>query len=159
MPSKLKPPAKPLHLRGAGKTGVRTQFAALCLRFKHDELQFCLVTSRGTGRWIPPKGWPMHKQTPAAAAATEAWEEAGLTGKIFETCVGVYAARKELDDETLPVMTLVYALKVKNVHSDWPEKSERRRKWFSQKRAAKKVDEHDLRHLIATFDPATLKRH
>ena len=127
-PPKVKKKARRLHLHGAAKTDVRTQFAALCYRYKRDELQICLITSRGTGRWIPPKGWPMHKQTPADAAATEAWEEAGLTGKVFDTCIGVYSYNKPVKDRELPIMSLVYPIRVKSIHTDWPEKSQRKRK-------------------------------
>jgi 8-oxo-dGTP pyrophosphatase MutT (NUDIX family) len=145
-----------VSLRGADKTDLRTQFAALCYRFKREKLQICLITSRGTGRWILPKGWPMHKQTPAEAAATEAWEEAGLTGKARDASVGTYSYIKLMKDQDLPIMTLVYPLEVKKVHDDWPEKNQRRRKWFSPKKAAKKVDEQELSLLLAAFDPKAL---
>ena len=39
-----------------------------------------LISSLGTGRWIIPKGWPMHNTTPAGAAGIEAFEEAGVLG-------------------------------------------------------------------------------
>ena len=67
----------PLRFRTGHKTDIRAQFAALCWRMKNDKVQICLITSRTRQRWIIPKGWPMHKQTPAAAAAAEAFEEAG----------------------------------------------------------------------------------
>ncbi|MFC6583776.1 NUDIX hydrolase [Sulfitobacter aestuariivivens] len=54
---------------------MRTQFAALCYRVKKGKVQVLLVTSRGTKRWIVPKGWPMDGKTPAQSAALEAWEE------------------------------------------------------------------------------------
>jgi 8-oxo-dGTP pyrophosphatase MutT (NUDIX family) len=37
-----------------------------------------LVTSRDTGRWLIPKGWPMKGRKPWEPAAQEALEEAGL---------------------------------------------------------------------------------
>jgi hypothetical protein len=43
-------------LGDAAKTDLRTQFAALCYRVKNEKVQFCLVTSRRSGRWIVPKG-------------------------------------------------------------------------------------------------------
>ena len=65
----------PISLRGAAKSDVRTQFAALCYRIKRGKVQVLLVTSRRTKRWIVPKGWPMEGRTPADSAAQEAWEE------------------------------------------------------------------------------------
>lgn len=38
----------------------RTQYAALCYRkSKGGRLEILLLTSRDTGRWVIPKGWPM----------------------------------------------------------------------------------------------------
>lgn len=100
----------------------------------------------------------MHKQTPAQAAATEAWEEAGLTGKAYDVCLGVYTYQKIHKSKTFPVITLVYPVKVNNVHSDWPEAHERRRRWVSLKKAAAKVQEPELKQIIAGFSPAAVKR-
>jgi hypothetical protein len=55
----------PLRLTGAAKTEPRTQFAVLPWRLEKGKVKVCLVTSRGTGRWILPKGWPMDDTTPA----------------------------------------------------------------------------------------------
>jgi 8-oxo-dGTP pyrophosphatase MutT (NUDIX family) len=37
----------------------RLQYAALCYRAQRGKLQILMITSRDTGRWIIPKGWPM----------------------------------------------------------------------------------------------------
>ena len=52
--------------------------------------QVLLVTSRDTGRWVIPKGWPMPDRTPEAAAAREAWEEAGVEGEVSDRCIGLF---------------------------------------------------------------------
>ncbi|WP_341367047.1 NUDIX hydrolase [Yoonia sp. BS5-3] len=143
----------PLKLRGGRKTDVRAQFAALCWRIKNDKVEICLITSRTRKRWIIPKGWPMHKQTPAAAAATEAFEEAGLSGETTDICLGVFSYSRSHKLDNAPIITMVYPLHVRHTHSDWPEKHQRRRKWFSQKKAAKKLSEPELKHIVATFNP------
>lgn len=148
----------PLDLRKAAKTQVRTQFAALCYRTVKQELQICLVTSRNTQRWILPKGWPMHNQTPAQAAATEAWEEAGLTGKAFDICLGVYTYTKRTKAGGLPVAVLVYPVRVRNVHSEWPEAHQRKRRWMTPQKAARKLREPALKQIVAGFSPALVKR-
>jgi len=147
----------PLHLSKVAKTQTRTQFAALCYRIRNDKPEICLVTSRRTKRWILPKGWPMHGQTPAQAAATEAWEEAGLTGKARDRCLGVYSYTKRRKPENLTVIALVYPLEVRNVHSDWPEAHQRKRRWLSPKKAAKKLQEPALKRIVAGFTPAQAK--
>lgn len=148
----------PLKLRSGSKTDVRAQFAALCWRVKNDEVQICLVTSRTRKRWIIPKGWPMNRQTPAKAAATEAFEEAGLSGEAFDICLGVFSHSKPRKVGNAPIITLVYPVHVTHVHSDWPEKHERRRKWFSLSKAAKKLSEPELKRIVASFRPHKIGR-
>ena len=79
-PSKPKP--LPLSIDPIQKRMARAQFGALCYRVEKGMVQILLVTSRGTKRWIVPKGWPEDGLTPAEAAAKEAGEEAGVTGKV-----------------------------------------------------------------------------
>ncbi len=146
----------PIRIAARRKSDVRTQFAALCYRMGAPGLEVCLVTSRGTGRWILPKGWPMDGQTPAAAAATEAWEEAGLTGQAFDRCLGVYSYVKPLDRTRTACVAMVFPVLVREVHDDWPERAQRKRKWFDRDRAAAKLDEPELRHIVQAFDPRDL---
>ncbi|WP_375255290.1 NUDIX hydrolase [Yoonia sp.] len=148
----------PLKLRSGRKTDARAQFAALCWRVKNDKVQVCLITSRARKRWIIPKGWPMHKQTPANAAATEAYEEAGLRGEAIDICLGVYSHSKPEKVGNAPIVTLVYPLHVTHVHSSYPEMHQRRRKWFSLKKAAKKLSEPALKLIVANFNPTNLGR-
>lgn len=155
MPKLSKKPV-PLKLRSGGKTDVRAQLAALCYRYKDDKLQICLVTTRGSGHWIVPRGWPMHKLTPGEAAAVEAYEEAGLTGTVHPNSIGAYSYDKPMDGGVTPVMVMVYALHVTDVAKEWPEKKQRDRKWMSPKKAAAQIDAPGLQQIVATFDPARL---
>lgn len=149
----------PIHLGPNAKTGVRTQFGALCWRVRKDQVQIALVTSRRTKRWIIPKGWPADGATPAEAAAVEAREEAGLEGRVHEVCLGIYSYTKDIDPKTsLPCVVAVFPLKVKEQHAKWPEAGERRRKWFSVKKAASLVGSAELRRIILDFDPRSLAR-
>lgn len=143
-----------IELGDAAKTDLRTQFAALCYRIKDEKVQFCLITSRGTGRWIIPKGWPMDGETPMNAAATEAFEEAGVRGKISSRPIGVYSYNKaRANDDDLPCIAVVYPLKVKRVLTKWPEKKQRQRKWVSRKKAAALIDEPELSEIMLRFKP------
>ena len=91
--------------------------------------------------------------TPGESAANEAMEEAGVTGKINERPLGVYYYEKTLKNgENYPCIVTIYAMEVKKTWADYQEKSERRRKWFSQKGAAKRVLEPDLALLIKSFN-------
>ena len=148
-----RPAQLPVRLRKGRKTDVRAQFGALCWRRKNGQLQICLVTTRTTARWTVPKGWPMHKETPAAAAATEAWEEAGLTGTATDRCLGVFSYVKPLKTGQKPVLCMVYPVEVTAVAKVWPEAGQRKRKWFTPEKAARKVEWPELRRILATFDP------
>lgn len=148
----------PLQMGDATKSDVRSQFAALCYRVEDGAPEVLLITSRGTGRWILPRGWPMDGMTPAEAAAQEAWEEAGVRGKVRDLCIGIYAFNKELDDgQRLPCIVSVFPLKVKTLAKEFPEAKQRKRKWFSPAQAASRVNEPELKRLLQQFDPGMLK--
>ena len=142
-----------LELEPAQKREVRTQFGALCWRRRDSEVQVLLVTTRRTKRWVVPKGWPMGGETPAGAAALEAYEEGGVEGKLSQTCLGIYAYTKELEGDDLPCVVAVFPLKVTKKHKDWPEAHERKRQWYSLKKAAEKVQEPELKRILREFDP------
>jgi 8-oxo-dGTP pyrophosphatase MutT (NUDIX family) len=116
--------------------------------------EILLITSRDTGRWVIPKGWPMADLCPADAAAREAWEEAGVEGRAGDA-LGFFAYRKGLPGQVaVPCVVEVFAMRVDRLADRYPEKGQRRRKWFSPEKAAKKVDEPGLRALILGFAPA-----
>ena len=139
--------------------GVRTQYGALCWRERGGKPQVLLVTSRRTGRWVIPKGWPLDGEAPEASARREAAEEAGVKGKVEATCLGLYSYVKHPDlDDALPCAVAVYPIKVKSLANNWPEKGERRRKWFSLKKAAAEVKEKELARILKRFDPTSLRR-
>ena len=147
----------PLTYSGAGKRDIRTQFAALCYRVQNDKVQILLVTSRGSGRWIIPKGWPKDGATPSKSALSEAWEEAGVKGRAMDVCLGLYSYEKELDEiDNLPCVAMVYPVKVKSLETKYPEAKQRKRKWVSQKQAAKMVAEPELARILKDFDPKAL---
>lgn len=137
----------------------RTQYAALCWRAHRGRIEVLLITSRDTGRWVIPKGWPMADLAPYAAAAREAWEEAGVEGTAGEDALGVYAYDKVMKPgHALPCAVAVYPLRVERLADRFPERKERRRKWFAAEKAARKVAEPDLRAIFASLaaDPSQL---
>jgi 8-oxo-dGTP pyrophosphatase MutT (NUDIX family) len=150
-------PAESFRPAGPDDTPV-TQFGALCWRQGEDGVQVLLVTSRDTGRWIIPKGWPILGLRPEETAAREAWEEAGVRGVASSCALGAYTYDKVVDrlanpPVTMPCVVAVYALNVALRDRDFPEADERRHKWMSRKKAARKVDEPELAALIAAFEP------
>lgn len=113
-----------------------------------------LITSRGTGRWVIPKGNPMNGMPHHAAAAYEAEEEAGLRGLACPVPLGTYRYRKQRrNGASLMVDVEVFPLAVTEELSGWKEQGERERRWFSLTEAAGLVDEPDLRDLMHSFGP------
>lgn len=125
------------------------QYAALPLRKGKTSPEILLITSRFTKRWVLPKGWPAKKLTPWQAAAREAFEEAGITGKIEHKAVGAYEYDKWLrPGKIIRCKVKVFPFKVAKQLDDWPEADERTREWVSTKEAAKRVLEPELKALL-----------
>lgn len=140
------------HQADAPDGGQLSQHAALCWRMHRGGVEVLLITSRDTGRWIIPKGWPMSGKTAAQTAAQEAWEEAGVKGQIAEDALGHYAYDKlRTKLAPLPCGVSVFPLRVETVADKFPERKERRRKWFAAANAARKVDEPELRALLSAI--------
>lgn len=132
----------------------RRQVAALPWRRTDAGLEILLVTSRETRRWVTPKGGRMPGRTDAEAAAIEALEEAGIEGVVAHEPLGTFRYLKILKRRAPRwCVVAVHALEVKTQHDDWHERGQRERVWVSRDEAVRRVDEPDLKALIAAFDP------
>ncbi|WP_343069769.1 NUDIX hydrolase [Paracoccus amoyensis] len=151
-----------------GRRPVSMQVAALCL--DGDTGKVLLITSRGTGRWVIPKGWPMAGRTLARAAEQEAWEEAGVRGQINHAELGRYSYDKDQDSGfSVPVEVRVFVLNVSSLAETFPEDDQRNRQWFSPVEAAQRVREPGLKQILlglsrgqspdANITSATVNRH
>lgn len=111
-------------------------------------MEVCLVTSRGTGRWIIPKGWPMKGRRDDEAAAIEAKEEAGLVGTTLRAALGSYTywRRTRVDFRLTRVET--FALRVKRQKRSWKEQHQRSAVWLPLPQAADAVMEPELSTLL-----------
>jgi 8-oxo-dGTP pyrophosphatase MutT (NUDIX family) len=127
---------------------MKKQYAALPFRIQKSETQILLITTRQKGKWSVPKGWPMKNRTPPIAAAIEAFEEAGIVGKVGRKKIGKFTHRKNLGAKTFKCDVDVYPLTVQGKLNKWPEKNERKRRWFSKEVAAELVKPKGLRRAI-----------
>jgi 8-oxo-dGTP pyrophosphatase MutT (NUDIX family) len=133
----------------------RQQYAALCYRVrkKTGELEMLLLTSRDTGRWVIPKGWPMPGKLSHEVAAREAFEEAGVRGTVEIEPLGAFSYDKVLKDGIqVPCRVQVYALDVNDLAKNFKEKGERTVEWVSCSEAIKRVREPELRDIILAFE-------
>ena len=135
-----------------GTAPCRLQVAALPWRTTENGVEIMLITSRDTGRWVLPKGWPEAREPLCEAAAREAGEEAGLRGKISHFEAGRYFYAKALaSGEEVPCEVLVFPMQVERVSDRWKEKRARTRKWVNSAEAVQMINEPDLCQIIAHF--------
>ena len=130
------------------------QYGALPYRFSPDAaMEILLVTTRGTRRWIIPKGWPMKGLRPAKSAAREAFEEAGVTGRIGAKPMGLFTYDKLVDEAGTQTTckVRVYPLLVKRQSHVWPESHQRTTQWVEPSRAIAMIKEPDLKKIVASF--------
>ena len=130
------------------------QVAALCHREGKNGREILLVTSRGRGRWILPKGWPKKKMSSAQTALEEAFEEAGLRGRVLEKPIGQYHYTKTSGaGATLNCVAMIYEVAFVEMVKNYPEKGDRKVKWFSPKAAAQAVESPELADILRDFKP------
>jgi 8-oxo-dGTP pyrophosphatase MutT (NUDIX family) len=140
--------------RRKAKRAVRIQYAALPYRFTQAAaLEILLLTTRRTKRWIIPKGWPIKGLRPAKSAAREAFEEAGVLGKVSAKSVGLFTYDKLLDEDGVlaPCEVKVFPLFVSRQSEAWPESEQRIVQWVEPTKAASLVKEPGLKTLITAF--------
>ncbi len=128
------------------------QVGALPWRKRGGTIEILLVTSRTTGRWLIPKGGVMANFVDMNAARQEAFEEAGVTGRMQRKSIGTYTYSKL--DAGYPAQLCrvkVYALEVVHELRAWPEMTQRKRRWYAVKDALKRVGERDLRKIVQKF--------
>ncbi|MDO6669918.1 NUDIX hydrolase [Paracoccus sp. 1_MG-2023] len=133
-----------------GRRPAAMQVAAICRDDTSGRVM--LITSRGTGRWVIPKGWPMAGRTLAGAAAQEAWEEAGLCGRVDEVEIGRFTYDKVQDQGyAIPVQVRVFMMHVASVAETFPEVDQRERHWFTPTEAAGLVAEPGLSRILTSL--------
>ena len=130
-----------------GRRPPALQVGAICRQPGSEKV--LLITSRDTGRWVIPKGWPMGGRSLAHAALQEAWEEAGVRGRVDMAEMGRFRYDKQqASGFVLPVEVALYPVQVMELADDFPECDERQRQWFAPAEAADHVAETGLQHIL-----------
>lgn len=132
------------------------QSAALPYRWSAGGPQILLVTSRATRRWVVPKGSIKSGMSSSASAALEAYEEAGVHGRIMRTPVGRYAYSKKNGRRGQLCLVQVFPLRVQRILRDWPERRQRRREWTTFAIARERVHEAALKRILLRFEARLL---
>jgi len=134
------------------------QVAALAIRLDGEAgLRVMLVTSRGTKRYVAPKGWRMKGRQDHDAAQIEAMQEAGVVGRIRKKPIGFYEYWKRLSNHFELCRVKVFLLEVERQLGDWKERGQRRIAWFDVDQAADMVDDPGMSAIIRAL-PVRLRR-
>jgi 8-oxo-dGTP pyrophosphatase MutT (NUDIX family) len=143
-----------------GRNGIEPalQAGAIPYTIVRNTPVFLLITSRGTGRWIFPKGAPMKGYQLWQVAAREAYEEAGIEGEVETTPIGRYRGLKGSLQPT-PIEVQMFPLRVIRQLDDWPEKQSRHRHWVILAEARRLLSDPQLVEMASlvhkrALDPA-----
>jgi 8-oxo-dGTP pyrophosphatase MutT (NUDIX family) len=121
------------------------QSAALPYRIRPDgRIEVLLVTSRGKGRWILPKGKVKPGLSPSASAAKEAYEEAGVSGRIDSLSIASFAIAAKADAPRFPIFPLLVEVEA----IIWPEMFQRQRRWMDLDEAIATLNNRDVRSAL-----------
>ena len=126
-----------------------TKWGVIPYRFlKKGGLEVLLITTKSK-KWGLPKGNMIRKLGPSRTALVEAYEEAGIAGKVSKEMIQCMHKNTCL---------YLYPMLVTKVYSNWPEESKRSRKWVKLSKAAKIIGRKELRRTLKRFDPEELSR-
>lgn len=127
------------------------QSAVVAYRLDADHPKVMMITSRSRQRWVLPKGHICEGQRARTAAANEAFEEAGVRGRLARRKIGTYLYKKPDEAEDRRYKVKVFPMEVDRVADDWPEMRERERKWMNFPAAVNAVNEPELKVLLRDF--------
>ena len=122
------------------------QAGAICYRHMDGRFEMLLIGSRRNGRWGIPKGGIEAGESSHQAARREAFEEAGVRGKVGPVPIGVFHYRKE--GKALTFRVRVHLLRVKTIAGKFAEKGQRSSTWASIPRALELTWNDELQTIL-----------
>ena len=115
----------------------REQAGVIPFRRKKGAVEVCLIRNKGRKKWKIPKGFVDPGETSEQAALKEAWEEAGLTGRLVGDPIGSY----EYDKWGLKLTVSVYLMEVTEQEDEWEESRFRERALVAGGHGVRPVEE------------------
>jgi|SRR5678816_3924135 phosphohistidine phosphatase len=119
---------------------IPQQAAAIAVRWKQDDLEVCLIRKMGSKNWGVPKGLVDPGDTHEETALKEAWEEAGISGRLIGKSLGTY----KYDKWNSTFEVTLYLMEVLEQHARWQEAGFRERRWTSFSQAASLLSQHPV---------------
>jgi 8-oxo-dGTP pyrophosphatase MutT (NUDIX family) len=120
------------------------QAGVIAVRRAGGDVEMCLIRRRESRGWGIPKGMVERGDTLEETALNEAWEEAGLRGRLIGGAIGTY----EYEKWDLDLIVAVYVMDVLEQHDDWDEAHFRERTWASLGEAAALLADHPVFPLL-----------
>jgi 8-oxo-dGTP pyrophosphatase MutT (NUDIX family) len=119
----------------------RIHVAAVCYRWRNNQVEFLLVRTRN-GHWTFPKGGVDEDPTHADAAAREAYEEAGVKGAVERTPFTSYRHCKprRMRSPRHVVCVQAHLCEVKRLVP--PPENYRKPKWFTAGQAKRRLQKY-----------------
>ncbi len=111
------------------------------------EDRLVLITARKSDRWIIPKGYVEKGLSPADSAAKEAFEEAGLVGRVRYKEIGEYRYLKFGKQFSVKVFPFF----IENMLDEWEEMHLRERRVVSPGEAFDMLYHDELKAIISGF--------
>jgi 8-oxo-dGTP pyrophosphatase MutT (NUDIX family) len=121
-----------------------SQSAVIPYRLNKNGLEILLITSLKRKHWIVPKGYIEFNLTPFESAKKEAYEEAGVLGSNETLEVGTF----KLDKPIGICVIKVFTMEVYEVLDEYPERNDRKRKWFTSEEASEKIAIPEIGEMI-----------
>ena len=120
------------------------QAAVVPFRRRGQAAQVCLICRKTSRKWGIPKGFIDPGDTSEEAALNEAWEEAGLNGRIVGDPVGMY----DYDKWGSTYTVVVHLMEVLEQEKTWQEMRVRQRRWVALDDALQLLADHPVRALL-----------
>jgi 8-oxo-dGTP pyrophosphatase MutT (NUDIX family) len=124
----------------ARKRAERQQVAAVCFRILSTGIEFLLVRTR-RNRWTFPKGGVQVGLSHAQSAAIEAYEEAGVHGRIEEAAFAQYTIRKPRNSRSGEALHVIHAYLCEVLRLGEPEELNRNPTWFASAKVKRRLAE------------------
>ena len=114
---------------------------------KNNSLRFVIVTTRGSSdRWIFPKGQPEDDKPDIDVAGNEAFEEAGVIGRVKGKPIKITVKKNGNR-----ISYKFYPFKVSRICRKWPERKQRRRSFVKGPKALKKIKNKPYEEVLKSF--------
>lgn len=122
----------------------REQAGVIPFRRRRGVVEICLIRTIGQKKWKIPKGFVDPGESAEEAALKEAWEEAGLRGRLAGSAIGSY----EYEKWDLDLTVTVYLMEVSDEEDVWDESSFRERDWARLDDAFERLADHPVHPLL-----------